>query len=206
MASYAEPLQKATAKEMGVDFGDNGVVDVTRVTNMVRGAGEGLVTEIMEMAKGGQSFTDVLSQMTTKSIEYVKGIGEAIQRIPNTAREMSSRTGDNFQYTELSNIINGISRQINPNFVPSAVNTLPVVSNSNVLSNTNLNSNTTNVNNNNVNNSSSVSVNGVIEHKFPDNLQNIWNMALNDPNWMSTLQRKLSEIQTNNNALMGVGR
>jgi hypothetical protein len=98
------------------------------------------------------------------------------------------------------------SRQINPNFVQSAVNTLPVVNNSNVLSSTNLNSNTTNVNNSNVNNASSVSVNGVIEHKFPDNLQNIWNMALNDPNWMSTLQKKLSEINSSNNALMGVGQ
>ena len=206
LASYAEPLQKATAKEMGVDFGDNGVVDVTRITNMVRGAGEGLVTEIMEMAKGGKSFTDVLDIMKTKSLDYVKGIADAIQRIPNTAKEISSKNGDNFQYTKLTEAINVLSRQINPNFIQSAVNTLPVVNNSNVLSSTNLNSNTTNVNNSNVNNSSSVSVNGVIEHKFPDNLQNIWNMALNDPNWMSTLQKKLSEINSSNNALMGVGQ
>jgi hypothetical protein len=206
MASYAEPLQKATAKEMGVDFGDNGVVDVTRITSMVRGVGEGLVTEMMEMTKGGKSFTDVLDIMKTKGLDYVKGLGEAIQRIPNTAKEISSKNGDNFQYTKLTEAINALSRQINPNFIQSAVNTLPVVNNSNVLSSTNLNSNTTNVNNSNVNNSSSVSVNGVIEHKFPDNLQNIWNMALNDPNWMSTLQKKLSEINSSNNALMGVGQ
>jgi len=207
-AQYAEPLQKATAEAMGVDFKDKGVVDVTRITNNMSQLGGELVDQIINLTKGGKSFDDVVKELGSTSKKAILEIANALQKIPATATQISKNDGTNIDYSMFANGISNAVLSKLQGFVPSLnITPLPMSNNTTMSNNTNLNSSNTNINNTtNLSNSSSVSVNGIIEHKFPDNLQNIWNMALNDPNWMSTLQKKLSEINSSNNALMGVGQ
>lgn len=209
-----EPLQKAAGETFGVKFGENGMVDVTVATNNMRDAGSKLVDLMVETMSHETDLSTAYAKIAEKAKEGFTALSDAVKKIPVLATEYSKKAGTPIDYSEYANAIaDAIKGKINAMASSSlglpSVKSLPLNTNLTNLSNTNLNTNVNNTNvnnNNNVNNASSVSVNGIIEHKFPDNLQNIWNMALNDPNWMSTLQKKLSEINSNNNALMGTGR
>jgi len=202
----AQPYQQATAEYMGVKYkGAN--ADVTGINEKVQGYLTNLGSSFSDIVSGTKEVTTVLAEMQTSITDTLKdmmknGVSEIKKRAEIIATNNSTNNTNGYSYTPINNT-NPMSVQNNSVVAnPSVIN--PLITN--VFSPNMPAPQNNNIQNTNEPNNGNLTVNGIIEHKFPDNLQNIWNMALNDPNWMSTLQKKLAEINSNNNALMGAGR